>query len=32
MPGANVADVARRHGMSLGLLHHWRRLAREAAS
>ena len=32
VPGANVSDVARRHGMSLGLLHHWRRLAREAAS
>ncbi len=28
-PGANVSDVARRHAMSLGLLHHWRRLARE---
>lgn len=28
-PGANVSEVARRHGMSLGLLHHWRRLARE---
>ena len=32
VPGANVSDVARRHGMSLGLLHHWRRLTREAAS
>jgi transposase len=32
VPGANVSDVARRHGMSLGLLHHWRRLAREASS
>ena len=30
-PGANVSEVARRHGMSLGLLHHWRRLARERA-
>jgi transposase len=27
--GANVSDVARRHGMSLGLLHQWRRLARQ---
>jgi transposase len=32
VPGANVSDVARRHGMSLGLLHHWRRLARQCAS
>ncbi len=30
MPGASVSDVARRHGMSLGLLHHWRRLARQS--
>jgi len=30
--GANVSDVARRHGVSLGLLHHWRRLARQHAS
>jgi transposase len=30
--GANVSDVARRHAMSLGLLHHWRRLARQAGS
>ncbi len=29
--GANVSYVARRHGMSLGLLHHWRRLARARA-
>ena len=28
--GVNVSDVARRHAMSLGLLHHWRRLARQA--
>ena len=28
--GANVSDVARRHALSLGLLHHWRRLARRA--
>jgi transposase len=31
-PGVNVSDVARRHAMSLGLLHHWRRLARQQAS
>lgn len=30
-PGASVSDVARRHGMSLGLLHHWRRLVRRSA-
>jgi transposase len=30
--GVNVSDVARRHAMSLGLLHHWRRLARQAGS
>jgi transposase len=27
-PGANVAEVARRHGVSVGLLHYWRRKAR----
>ncbi len=27
-PGANVSEVARRYGMNLGLLHHWRRLKR----
>jgi transposase len=32
VPGANVSDVARRHSMSLGLLHHWRRLARQQVS
>lgn len=26
-PGANVSAVARRHGVSLGLLHYWRRTA-----
>jgi transposase len=31
MPGASVSDVARRHGMSLGLLHHWRRALRSSA-
>jgi transposase len=30
-PGASVSDVARRHNMSLGLLHHWRRAARDVA-
>jgi transposase len=30
-PGASVSDVARRHGMSLGLLHHWRRVVRRSA-
>ena len=28
-PGAKVAAVARRHGVSLGLLHSWRRDARD---
>ncbi len=27
--GANVAAVARRHGVSIGLLHYWRRCARD---
>lgn len=27
--GANVSAVARRHGVSLGLLHYWRRTARD---
>jgi transposase len=31
-PGANVAAVARRHGVAGGLLHYWRRCAREDAS
>ena len=31
IPGANVSDVARRHGVSLGLLHYWRRVARQDA-
>ena len=30
-PGASVSDVARRHAMSLGLLHHWRRVVRRSA-
>lgn len=32
MPGNSISDVARRHGMSLGLLHHWRRAARNSAA
>jgi len=28
-PGANVSAIARRHGVSLGLLHYWRRTARD---
>jgi transposase len=28
-PGANVSAVARRHGVSVGLLHYWRRTARD---
>ncbi len=28
-PGETVAGVARRHGMSLGLLYYWRRCARQ---
>jgi len=32
VPGANVAHVARRNGVSAGLLHYWRRCAREEAS
>ncbi len=31
MPRASVSDVARRHSVSLGLLHHWRRAGRESA-
>lgn len=27
-PGANISEVARRNGVSIGLLHHWRRAAR----
>lgn len=30
-PGANVAAIARANGVSIGLLHYWRRCAREAA-
>lgn len=30
-PGANVALTARRHGVSVGLLHYWRRCARKGA-
>ena len=28
-PGANISAVARRHGMSVGLLHYWRRTVRD---
>lgn len=31
-PGASVAAVARLHGVSQGLLHYWRRCARERVS
>ena len=31
-PGANVSEVARRNGVSIGLLHTWRRSARQRAS
>lgn len=31
-PGETVAGVARRHGMSLGLLYYWRRCARQETS
>jgi transposase len=29
-PGMNVSAVARRHGVSIGLLHYWRRRARDS--
>jgi transposase len=29
--GVNVSEVARRNGVSIGLLHHWRRAARSRA-
>ncbi len=32
VPGANVAAVAREYGVSQGLLHYWRRCARERVS
>ncbi len=31
-PGANISAVARRHGVSCGLLHNWRGQARQAAA
>ncbi len=31
-PGANISAVARRHGVSGGLLHNWRGQARQAAA
>ena len=30
-PGANVAEIARRYGVSVGLLHYWRKCVREAS-
>ena len=32
VPGTNVSRVARLHGVSIGLLHYWRRCARDSAS
>ena len=32
MPGANISVVARQYGVSQGLLHYWRRCARESLS
>lgn len=32
VPGANIAAVARQYGVSQGLLHYWRRCARERVS
>lgn len=31
-PGANVSAVARLHGVSVGLLHYWRKCVRDHAS
>lgn len=31
-PGANIAAVARRHGVNVGLLHYWRKRAKSPAS
>ena len=31
-PGASVSQIARLHGVGLGLLHYWRRCARNGAS
>lgn len=31
-PGANVSGVARRHGVSVGLLHYWRKCVRDTAN
>jgi transposase len=30
-PGANISAIARRHGVNGGLLHYWRKCARETA-
>lgn len=32
VPGANISAVARQYGVSQGLLHYWRRCARESVS
>ena len=32
LPGASVADIARRHGMNANLVFNWRKLARAALS
>ena len=32
VPGANISAVARQYGVSQGLLHYWRRCARESLS
>ncbi|MDR3425017.1 MAG: transposase [Alphaproteobacteria bacterium] len=31
-PGANIAAVARRHGVNVGLLHYWRKRAKSSSS
>lgn len=31
-PGANISAIARHHGVSLGLLHYWRRTVRDRAT
>lgn len=30
-PGANISAIARHHGVSVGLLHYWRRTVRDSA-
>jgi transposase len=31
-PGANISAIARHHGVSVGLLHYWRRTVRDRAT